>query len=174
MQWSRLKKLVESRFCEALRGRLELHSTRYRGAHDEVGRAWVTFDRVEIHSACDLKGRNEAMKAAGRIQAANPLLTSSEAWDLAWEEVWQAGHETREQFHQALHASLQLSIDEAMASHDNLVHALAIVDKRLGVRRLRQVAIQEHTHPLAKRLLEIRTRLDAASREASLLQTLRD
>ncbi|NQT88950.1 hypothetical protein HQ560_19435, partial [bacterium] len=48
MKWSKLKSQVEGMFADSVRGRVRLHSTRYRKAHDQDGRAWITIDGREI------------------------------------------------------------------------------------------------------------------------------
>jgi hypothetical protein len=48
MQWSKLKRNVESLFADSVRGRVGPPSTRYRTMHDHDGRAWITLDSQEI------------------------------------------------------------------------------------------------------------------------------
>jgi hypothetical protein len=55
MQWSRLKKQVESRFAPSVAGRVELRTTNYRHVHDGEGRGWITIDKEEVHNFCTLK-----------------------------------------------------------------------------------------------------------------------
>jgi hypothetical protein len=165
MQWSRLKALVESRLCDSLRGRLELHSTRYRGTHDDEGRAWITLDRKEIFSACSLTGWAEEARVARQLQAAGNCLDYRDPQQLpgyreacrqACEIVQRQGIHTQYQFYRALNDSLNLSVEDALASPNGLIRAFAIVDKRLGKRRLAQVVIGRDEHPLVRRLYEIR------------------
>jgi hypothetical protein len=48
-----------------------------------------------------------------------------------------------------------LSIDEALGDDDPLIQSLAVMDIRLGKRRLKQ-ACDVDLHPLARKLLEVR------------------
>ena len=50
MQWSQLKKRLESTFADSVRGRVEVWATRYRSAHDQAGEAWITFDKNRLVS----------------------------------------------------------------------------------------------------------------------------
>ena len=49
----------------------------------------------------------------------------------------------------------ELSIEEALESDDPLIQTLAVLDKRLGKRRLKSLK-DEGFHPLSKRVLEVR------------------
>src|SRR6476469_7554917 len=55
MQWSQLKKQVESRFAPSMAGRVELRTTSYRHTHDAEGRGWITIDKEEVHNFCTLR-----------------------------------------------------------------------------------------------------------------------
>ena len=59
-----------------------------------------------------------------------------------------------------------LSHDEALKSDDVLVQALAVVDSRLGKRRLMSVD-DSNLHPLAKKLLSIRREAETAHPNAA-------
>src|SRR5579862_3191216 len=48
MRWSKLKQRVEAMFADGVRGRVELHTTRYAKAHDRFGRSWMTVDGREV------------------------------------------------------------------------------------------------------------------------------
>ena len=51
MPWSKLKQRIEETFADSVRGRVELHQTRYRRAHDQAGELWITLDGEQILSA---------------------------------------------------------------------------------------------------------------------------
>ncbi|MCH2184101.1 MAG: hypothetical protein MK108_19050, partial [Mariniblastus sp.] len=54
MQWSKLRSQVEDLFADSVKGRVRLHSTRYRKMHDQQGRAWLTIDGEEIVNMTNL------------------------------------------------------------------------------------------------------------------------
>ena len=56
-----------------------------------------------------------------------------------------------------------LSIDQALNAEDVLVQALAVVDVRVGKRKLVSINA-ESLHPLARNLLEVRRNAELASR----------
>ena len=68
MQWSRLKKEVESKFCEALQKRVQLHTTRF-DSKGEYGKFWILLNREEIFAAYDVTSlvkESQIAKAASR------------------------------------------------------------------------------------------------------------
>ncbi len=52
MQWSRLKKMIEDRWCNKLAGRVQIYMARYT-PDEEVGRMWLVLDKQQIFSAGD-------------------------------------------------------------------------------------------------------------------------
>lgn len=56
------KKRVGSFFHDSVKGRLELRSTNYRGAHDEEGRGYITFDKREVWSMCTLSKESDKVR----------------------------------------------------------------------------------------------------------------
>ena len=88
-RWSAIVKAWEPFLAASLAGRLELHATHYRGAHDEEGRAWVTLDGEQILSVESLPylmrvyGHSAELKAIGEdVQG---------AWDAAIEVAHREG-----------------------------------------------------------------------------------
>jgi hypothetical protein len=68
MQWSQLKNRVESLFADSVKGRAELRTTRYHKAHDQMGRAWITFDGQEVMNICTFVHGNELWRESSRIR----------------------------------------------------------------------------------------------------------
>jgi hypothetical protein len=48
IQWSKLKKKAEQFFAPSVAGRVQLRATRYRGAHDQTVRGYITVDGTEV------------------------------------------------------------------------------------------------------------------------------
>ncbi len=137
MIWSKKIRLFRDRLAESLRGRLEIQTAAYRQAYEERGRTWITFAREEVLSFCDFVHENEWRKHH----------------DLA--AVAKAGIYSRQDFGSAFGRYLQLDIDDALASGDPLILALAVVDRRVGKRRLRLLA-ENHPAEPAQTLLRLR------------------
>lgn len=171
MKWSQLKKRVESLFADAVEGRVALRTTRYRKAHDGMGRAWITLDGREVVNMCSYATELAHWREARRLQHEtgctdyrNPEHMSGyyAAYDEAKETLRRSGVFSPHEFHQALFDYLNLSIEKILASPDPITRAVGMLDRRVGIRRLALVDI-EHEHPLVRRLHEFRCEAEAAT-----------
>jgi hypothetical protein len=149
VRWSKLRKLVKDRFATEVRDRLDINSAAYGNC--TCGHAWLTWDGEVIANFCTRAHGNIGAYEPDFVPPAPPpgkLVAYGEfSRQDAYHACWALVHD--------------LSIDEALADDDPLVRTLAIVDARLGKRRLAQID-HEALHPLGKRLLELRI---AASRK---------
>jgi hypothetical protein len=124
MQWSRLKKMVESRLCLALVGHVQIHTARYTN-DEEIGRTWLVLNEQEIFSVGD-----------------DPSL-SRPAWYYNKGCVYCNASYGRSHLEMFLLPYLNLSIDEALTSPHEFDRALAMFDNRIGKRRLKDIAHRE-------------------------------
>jgi hypothetical protein len=165
MQWSKLKKSVEAHFAPAVAGRVELRSTSYRHVHDGEGRGWITIDKEEVHDFSTLKYFVERNNLAGGIRKANraedwmdPEQRAQyfEAGEAADEILEKKGVVSKGWYEWSLREYLELTVEDALAS-DNFIHrGLAVLDRRLGKRRLKEIELPPTEHPLVQRLLAFR------------------
>ncbi len=150
MKWSKLKHLVEEKFASSIKDRISINSTRYGNC--TCGHAWITLDKQIVANFCtrafwnrspsfnDEKGKFVPNEVPDRI---NPMykkqytdygeLSRQDAYQACWEFV----HD--------------ISVEEAINSDDCLIQALAILDSRIGKRRLRKIEYKK-LHPLASKL----------------------
>lgn len=162
MRWSKIKANLDELRAPSLVGRLELYSTRYRHAHDDAGRAWVTFDGAEILNFSDLSFEREYYGLAHDIRRINDPQKQSraalwEAYDHARHVTQAKGNIARFDFAAAAVQYLTLTIDQALDSDHPLIRAFAIIDRRIGKRRLRALAqARSKEHPVVDKLLEVR------------------
>ncbi|MCU0306031.1 MAG: hypothetical protein MUC56_18405 [Thermoanaerobaculales bacterium] len=169
MQWSKLKKRVESFFASSVVGRVELRVTNYRKSHDWEGRAWITIDKEEICNFCTWKYFVEHGKLKRDIQEAN---NATEWWEPSQRSEYYSAIEQADDilekqglvsqyyFEEALETYLQLPIETALAS-DNFIHrSLAILDRRTGKRRLSEFETRTDEPTVVARLLEFRKSLE--------------
>lgn len=148
MNWSKLKKETESRFCDSMKDRVKLYCTEYRNA--ESGKSWITLDGKIIAKCCTRSfwAVEFTEEMGGDISTVDngkhdKLLTDY-------------GEFRKEHISRACWDFLhKLSIEEALESENPLIQTLAILDKRLGKRRLRKID-KESLHPLPKRIYEER------------------
>jgi len=156
MQWSKLRSQVEDLFADSVKGRVRLHSTRYRKMHDQEGRAWITIDGEEIvnmphifewlyqrdRRAADLAGVELGMN---NWQDYAPKLRDAEK-ELHQESVFWQGD-----LGDAMFGYLHSSIDDILTSDDVLIRAIGMLDRRVGKRRLSTLA-ETIDHPLVRLL----------------------
>ncbi|NWK97955.1 hypothetical protein DM806_20290 [Sphingobium lactosutens] len=144
MRWSGLRSLVLERFAPELRGRLDIHSTRYGNC--SCGHAWMTFDGEVIANFCTRANYIADGHETGSPRR-NPMyrhqfadfgeLSRQDAYHACWDFV---------------HA---LSIEQAMQDEDPLIQSLAMADGRIGKRRLAQIDASK-LHRLAAHILDTR------------------
>jgi len=109
-----------------LHKRIRFHTTRYRNAHDGMGRSWITVDDVEIMNMQHLSG---SAASEDSERHASGVFT---AYDLPM----------------AMREFLNMGIDVALSSENPLIRALAVVDRRTGNRRLKLLNPEEEVFPV--------------------------
>jgi len=124
--------MIESHFCAALAGRVQIHTARY-GSDEEVGRIWIVLDKKQIFSAADNSSPNR------------PVWYSEDGcvyWNVSDGRYSCESHSK---------SYLNYSIEEALASTDELTRALVMFDKRVGKRRLHSLMDEMTSAPLLVR-----------------------
>lgn len=145
MRWSKLRSLILERFAEPLQGRLDIHSTRYGNC--SCGHAWLTLDGEVIANFCT-RAHWIAHGHESGTPAGNPMYRH---------QLTVFGERSRQQVYEVLWDFVHtIPIENALASDDMLMQALAIVDARVGKRPLAQLH-PEGLHPLCAYLLLVRT-----------------
>lgn len=153
MQWSQLKKQLQTRFAPSVAGRIDLNQTRYRNSHDQEGEFWITLDKTRIFSSGSLSYLSSlgALTAKHRDEGATP----AEAFERAWPIMDASGLMLLEQINKDLFSSLGQTVEEMSGQSNPLIRALAMIDTRFGKRRL---ATFDPTaeHPLVQHLYRLR------------------
>lgn len=141
-----------------MRGRVEIHVTKYRRAHDAEGRWDVTIDGVQVGGiGCILADREESELIARNSGRPGP---TGKAWLDARNQLLAIGHHTVPMFYDSLASLASLSLDDALTSNDALVRALAYLDARLGRRRLQQLSEVTSETQLESNCLALRLAAD--------------
>ncbi len=144
MKWTKLKQLVEARFAPEAVGRVQVHTTRYRHAHDQEGEFLVTLDGDKIYGAAYyryLKARAAMEADAGAQDIEGKLEAQGVADHVA--------------LHRAMFESLSQSVEEMLASPRPLIRALGVLDARCGKRRLARLDDADE-HDLVRRVHQLR------------------
>jgi predicted NACHT family NTPase len=165
MQWSQLRKQLGDRLAPSLAKRVDFHFARYRHSHDELGRAWITLDGEEVVDLSDHRFQNEYYPLAQAIRERSGATDFRDpeqraeyhaAYDAAREITTAEGTFAGWDFTGAARRFLSLSIDDALASDDPLIRALAMLDRRVGKQRLRKISKDRAENPVVLKLLRIR------------------
>lgn len=165
--WSALKKSVAGCFCEPLQKRVQIHKTLYRGSHNGcqldagAGRFWILLDHEQIFSASDKEFWKEVGPLRDELCRSTGSLRPGDAgWYAAQKQaegmVHARGIYSHYECQEALQKYLNLSIEEATQSSNNLIKALALLDKRLGKRKLKELSPAANEHWLVQRFYELR------------------
>ena len=130
-----------------------------------MGRVWLAIDGRELiqFDTSSYVRRRDAL--AGELRAANGLrpygddgglIEYRDADQAAVDILRRAGQYDDYGALADLGASLSLSIEEALQSPSPLLRGLAMLDRRVGKRRLRAMAPLEAEHPLVRALFALR------------------
>jgi hypothetical protein len=113
-----------------------LRTTRYEKAHDRFGRSWITVDGREVANMSNYLPCGNSV-ADGHPDRFNAGVFAGYDLPLAMREY------------------LVLSIDDAIASPNPLIRALAVLDRRVGERRLARIDPASEV-PIVRELLALR------------------
>jgi hypothetical protein len=153
MQWSQLKKQLQTRMAESVSGSIDLHQTRYRHSHDQEGEFWITLGKSRIFSSGSLSYLSSLgeLAAKHRDEGASP----AQAFERAWTTTEASGLMLLEQMNKDLFESLSQTVEKMLGHRNPVVRALAIIDTRYGKRRLADFD-STNEHPLIQRLYQLR------------------
>jgi hypothetical protein len=135
---------VESFFSDSVKDRLELRSTHYRTAHDDDGRGYITFDKVEIWSMCTLSFYSVEYERIYEIVEREGI-TPYAAQKKAHEELVAEGKFNQYSFYDSLNEYCNNSIEKSLVSENVLIRCLAMLDARLGKRRLKNLDMSKES-----------------------------
>ncbi len=142
-RWSKLKAEAETRLADSLQGRVAFYWTAYGlGNSSSATRIWMTLDGVQVfycseHEAAVFSNHNFNFLA--------PLPDGVyRAWDVRYSmQDW-----------------FDLSLEKSLASPNPLVRALALLDRRLGKRRLKTLRLPDNASELEQKFLGIRLKAE--------------
>lgn len=152
IKWSKLKQIIESRFCDKLIGRININYTNYRAIHEPESRFWITLDGEELYSNSKVKWLFNHYKIILEHSNDNEQMTYEEAEKILEKQ----GQYYIDYIEDSLCEYINLSISDALNSESFLIRALAMIDRRLGKRRLQSIEIKENEHILVHKLYAIR------------------
>ena len=156
MKWTKLKQLVEQRIAPSIRSRFAINSAAYGDC--SCGHAWITLDKKVVANFCTRAFWNIPRKfddSARKWVSKDPELTNGIPSPND-KNLTNYGELSRQDAYQACWEFVHdLSIDDALSSEDPLVQSLAVIDSRVGKRKLKMINV-DTLHPLACKLFEER------------------
>ena len=154
MQWSKIRIKLLSRIAPSIRGRVDFHLTNYRRHSDHAHEVWITLDseRVFTASYCANQIAENVLQARTGLAAWRGGPEGKRATDtLASRGIHDAGDVVS-----TFRTYLDLDPQVALTSSDPILKALAIVDRRIGGRTLKQLKMRTQEHPLVKAFYSVR------------------
>lgn len=185
MSWSKLKQNLESFLCPALYGRVEYRATGYRYLPDKAGLCYIAVDKknvfnmndkttlikwyqteLEIKNDSDIQIpiSNEEIEAVRKdTKGTVPedrlkvIAKSRKISQYAKELLLAQVSLSKSNFSDVANQFLSISIEESMESNDILLNILALVDRRVGKKRILNMAEKmKLKHPIVQYFYELR------------------
>lgn len=185
MAWSKSKQILERFLCPALCGRVEYRATSYRYFPDKTGHCYIAVDKKNVLNMCDITTlirwykteleikndpdiqipiSNEEMEAVRtdtkgivpedylKVIARNRKITEHAKELLSAQSAL-----SKSNFTVTTNMFLSISIEESMESNDILLNILALVDRRVGRKRiLNMTEKMKLKHPSVQYFYELR------------------
>ncbi len=185
MAWSKMKQLLESFLCPALYGRVEYCSTSYRYLPDKAGLCYITVNKKNVFNMNDVTTlirwyqteqeikndpdiqipiNNEEIEAVRKdtngivpedrlaVIARNRKISEFAKELLSAQSVL-----SKSNFIVVANKFLSISIKQSIESNDILLNILALMDRRIGKKRL--LSMTENMklkHPIVQYFYELR------------------
>jgi hypothetical protein len=147
VRWSKLKSLIEAGIADSLRGRVSINSTAYGCC--SCGHAWITLDKEVIANFCTRAHWNRKYYDYESRKYVDLALSETEKNRYRNQFVEYGDFSRQDLYRSCWRYIHDLTIEAALESDDVLVQSLAILDKRLGQRRLMRIN-PEKLHPLVR------------------------
>ena len=137
MSWSGMRNKLEKEYLAgALRGHIRYYATSYSKSPDHEGRAAILLDGKEIIAGCYY---NNWLKAALFPRDARYEQRMKEEMAFMDDTAVRLGVFDQRSFYQAFSMFDNQSIEESLVSENMLVRIFAILDRRVGKRRLEKI-----------------------------------
>ena len=136
--WAGLNKWLTECLCGELKDRITYFLTRYHKVHDSYGRAAILLDGKELvcFSWIEMYRQEQAVAAMHAADRSRDWLGLYEEMKPVWDE---SGTYCEWDFLRAVLEFRNLSIRDALHSENYIIKILAILDKRVGKRTLREI-----------------------------------
>lgn len=149
ISWSAMRKVLEQdNICESLKGRIQYFATRYRRSHDEEGRVAIRLDGEEILESCFYDWNIKRDEAWNEINVTLGRKTNYAESGIQMElGALDKGGFDQYSFYDAFYVYINNDIDSSLKSPNPIVRLFAVMDKRVGKRRLQQLLPELESQP---------------------------
>ncbi len=185
MVWSKVKQNLESFLCIALAGRVEYRAAGYRYIPDKAGQCYITVDKKEVFNMSDATATIRWYQSEQEIKNDQkiPIPVCKEDLEMVRKDIGGTVPEERlaviarnrkiavyakemleaqailskSDFYSAANVFLSGSIDESLESKDILLNIFALIDRRVGKKRI--LSMEEKMklkHPIVQYFYELR------------------
>ena len=185
MTWSKLKQNLESFLCPALYGRVEYRATSYRYLPDKAGTCYIAVDKKNVLNMSDtttlirwyqteLEIKNDSdiqipindeeieavrkdTKGTVPEDRLKVIARSRKISEYAKDILSAQSSLSKSNFIVVANKFLSTSIEESLESNDILLNILALVDRRVGKKRiLNMTEKMKLKHPIVQYFYELR------------------
>ncbi|EJL30287.1 hypothetical protein [Brevibacillus sp. BC25] len=184
MSWSKLKKQLESFLCPALYGRVEYRAPGYRYLPDKSGICYIAVDKKNVLNMSDITSSikwyqteqeikndadiqipisDEEIEAVRKDTKGIPedrlkvIARNRKISENAKELLSAQASLSKSNFIVVANTFLSTSIEESIESNDILLNILALVDRRVGKKRILNMAEKmKLKHPIVQYFYELR------------------
>jgi hypothetical protein len=159
MIWSKIKRNVENGFAENLKGKIQIYVTSYGSGYDITdlfNRGWITVDGKEVVNF----STPDAFYLNGTDFHYSTPTNCAKSENIKYDErdsklLSEKGEFSKYDLSHCCYAYQNFSIEEAINHESPIINMLAVLDKRMGKRRLLKLS-QEELHPLVNYFLNLR------------------
>jgi hypothetical protein len=185
MAWSKQKQSLESFLCPALIGRVEYSRASYRYLSDKAGQCYIKVDKKNILNMSDTSSLIPWYKTEQEIknnqdiqlpvnsdeiervrkdtkgtvpeERLKVIASNRKVSEYAKEMLSAQSALTKSNFNDTATRFLTVSIEESIESKDILLNILALIDRRVGKKRLLNMADKmKLKHPIVQYFYELR------------------
>lgn len=185
MAWSKTKQLLESFLSPTLDGKVEYRSTSYRYLPDKAGQCYIAVDKKNVFNMNDVTTlirwyqteqevkndpdiqipiSNEEIEAVRKDSKGTVpedrlkvIARNRKISEYAKELLSAQSALSKSDFNVAANKFLSISIEESIESNDILLNVLALVDRRIGKKRLLNMSEKmKLKHPIVQYFYELR------------------
>lgn len=148
MAWSKIRDKLENEYlAESLRGHIQYFAASYSKCPDHEGRAAVRLDGEEILKSNYFDMMCAWYDAEKRIRAESPEISYLELHEKSGLAVLRDGYFDQRDFYAAFAEFDNQSIGDSLDSENALVRMFAVLDRRVGKRRLVRLADRIESEP---------------------------